>query len=87
MTTQYSKDTVNIVEAGTNLREALESRGSYKDLQMVMRHLFAGNAQVETDNLGQVVVYTGYTFGSHSDDVMTLDADDYGFPKFWCKND
>ena len=81
------KKTVDVADAVSNLREALEKSGNLNDLRMVMRHLFKGNAQVETDNLGQIVVYTGYTYGAHSCDVMTLDNDQYGFPQFWCKND
>ena len=86
MTTQKTQ-TVQIVDAVAKLKEVLEKRGKISDLEMVMRHLFAGNASVETDNLGQLVVYTGYTYGTHSEDVMTLDGDECGFPKFWCKND
>ena len=86
MTTQKTQ-TVQIVDAVAKLKEVLEKRGKITDLEMVMRHLFAGNASVETDNQGQLVVYTGYTYGAHSEDVMTLDADQYGFPQFWCKND
>ena len=91
MTTEKNKNwnqqTVDVVDAVTKLREVLESRANVDDLKMVMRHLFKGNAQVETDNLGQLVVYTGYTYGAHSEEVMTLDTDQYGFPKWWCKND
>ena len=91
MTTEKNKtwnqQTVDVVDAVTKLREVLETRANVDDLKMVMRHLFKGNAQVETDNLCQLVVYTGYTYGAHSEDVMTLDADQYGFPQFWCKND
>ena len=86
MTTEKTQ-TVQIVDAVAKLKEVLEKRGKISDLEMVMRHLFAGNASVETDNLGQLVVYTGYTYGTHSEDVMTLDGDECGFPKFWCKND
>ena len=91
MTTEKNKNwnqqTVDVVDAVTKLREVLETRANVDYLKMGMRHLFKGNAQVETDNLGQLVVYTGYTYGAHSEDVMTLDADQYGFPQFWCKND
>ena len=83
----WNQQTVDVVEAVTKLREVLETRANVDDLKMVMRHLFKGNASVETDNLGQIVVYTGYTYGAHSEEVMTLDNDQYGFPKFWCKND
>ena len=87
MTTQYNKQTADTLDAILKLKEVLGASAKVDDLEMVMRHLFAGNASVETDNLGQLVVYTGYTYGTHSEDVMTLDGDECGFPKFWCKND
>ena len=87
MTNQFNKQTVNIVDAVTNLREVLEARGKIDDLKMVMRHLFQARAQVTTDNEGQIMVYTGYTYGAHSEDVMAMDDDAHGFPHFWCKND
>ena len=91
MTTEKNKtwnqQTVDVVDAVTKLREVLETRANVDDLKMVMRHLFKGNASVEADNLGQLVVYTGYTYGAHTEEVMTLDNDQYGFPQFWCKND
>jgi hypothetical protein len=83
----WNQQTVDVVDAVTKLREILESRANVDDLKMVMRHLFQGRAQVDTDNEGQLVVYTGYTYGAHSEDVMALDDDEYGFPHFWCKND
>ena len=86
MTTQKTQ-TVQIVDAVAKLKEVLEKRGKITDLEMVMRHLFAGNASVETDNQGQLVVYTGYTYGAHTEDVMTMENEPEGFPKFWCKND
>ena len=78
----WNQQTADVVEAVTKLREVLETRAEISGLKM-----FKGNASVETDNLGQIVVYTGYTYGAHSCDVMTLDNDQYGFPQFWCKND
>jgi hypothetical protein len=83
----WNQQTVDVVDAVTNLREILETRANIDDLKMVMRHLFQGRAQVDTDNEGQLVVYTGYTYGAHSEDVMALDDDAHGFPHFWCKND
>ena len=83
----WNRQTADVVDAVTNLREVLEKRAYLGDLKMVMRHLFQGRAQVDTDNEGQLVVYTGYTYGAHSEDVMALDNDDHGFPHFWCKND
>tara|TARA_Y100001938_G_scaffold98725_1_gene135110 strand:+ start:1018 stop:1278 length:261 start_codon:yes stop_codon:yes gene_type:complete len=86
MTTQKSQ-TVQIVDAVMKLKEVLEKQAKVADLKTVMRHLFAGNAEVTTDNQGQLVVYTGYTYGAHTEDVMTMENDPEGFPQFWCKND
>jgi hypothetical protein len=83
----WNRQTADVVDAVTKLRETLEKRAYLDDLKMVMRHLFQGRAQVDTDNEGQLVVYTGYCYGAHSEDVMALDDDDHGFPHFWCKND
>ena len=83
----WNQQTVDVVDAVTKLRETLEKRANLDDLKMVMRHLFQGRAQVDTDNEGQLVVYTGYCYGAHSEDVMALDDDAHGFPHFWCKND
>ena len=83
----WNRQTADVVDAVTKLRETLEKRAYLDDLKMVMRHLFQGRAQVDTDNEGQLVVYTGYCYGAHSEDVMALDNDDHGFPHFWCKND
>ena len=87
MTINYNQQTEELVNAVKNLRKVLEKRAKRDDLQMVADFLFAGNAQVETDNIGQIVVYTGYTYGAHSENVMTLENEPEGFPKWWCKND
>ena len=83
----YNKKTVDIVDAVSTLRDALETSGKLEDLKIVMRHLFKGNASVEADNQGQLVVYTGYTYGAHTEYVMTMENEPEGFPQFWCKND
>ena len=55
------------------------------DLQLVMKELFKGRAEVSTDNDGQLMVYTGHSYGLHTGDVTCmetkqfLDADDDGF--------
>ena len=87
MTTQYNRQTAATVDAIMKLKEVLGARAKVDDLKMVMRHLFACNASVETDNQGQLVVYTGYTCGAHTGDVMTMQNEPEGFPQFWCKND
>ena len=87
MTINYNQQTEELVSAVKNLRKVLEKRAKRDDLQMVADFLFAGNAEVTTDNQGQLVVYTGYTYGAHSCDVMTLENEPEGFPKWWCKND
>jgi proline racemase len=81
------QQTEELVSAVKNLRKVLKKRAKRDDLQMVADFLFAGNAQVETDNLGQLVVYTGYTYGTYGEDLMTLDRDEHGFSRFWCMND
>jgi len=88
MTNNYDKQTEDLVSAVKNLRKVLEKRAEYGDFQMVMDFLFAGNAEIQTDSNGQLMVYTGYTYSQiPSYNVMTLDTDEYGFSQFWCKND
>ena len=84
----HNQQTEELVRAVKTLRKVLEKRAEYGDFQMVMDFLFAGNAEIQTDNNGQLMVYTGYTYSQiPSYNVMTLDTDEYGFSQFWCKND
>ena len=44
------------------------------DLQSVMKELFKGKAEVSTDNDGQLMVYTGHSFGLCSGDVTCMET-------------
>ena len=44
------------------------------DLQLVMKELFKGRAEVSTDNAGQLMVYTGHSFGLSSGDVTCMET-------------
>jgi len=44
------------------------------DLQLVMKELFKGRAEVSTDNDGQLMVYTGHSFGLCSGDVTCMET-------------
>ena len=44
------------------------------DLQLVMKELFKGKAEVSTDNDGQLMVYTGHSFGLCSGDVTCMET-------------
>jgi len=67
------------------LAEILRSQLATKtDLEQAMTILFKGRGEVQTDNDGQLIVYSGHSYGLHSGDVTCmetkqfLDADDRG---------
>ena len=47
------------------------------DLQLVMKELFKGKAEVSADNQGQLVVYTGHSFGLCSGDVTCIETKEF----------
>ena len=47
------------------------------DLQLVMKELFKGKAEVSADNQGQLVVYTGHSFGLSSGDVTCIETKEF----------
>ena len=44
------------------------------DLELVMKELFKGQAEVSTDNGGQLMVYTGHSYGLCSGDVTCMET-------------
>jgi len=44
------------------------------DLRDAMTILFKGRAEVSTDNDGQLMVYTGHSYGLHSGDVTCMET-------------
>ena len=64
---------IKIITLANDLRELIDSRG---DLQVAMRHLFCGEASMETDNDFQIVVYTGHTTEHMNDGSPVISLDD-----------
>ena len=54
-----------------NLRTEL---ATLDDLAYAMSILFKGQAEVLTDNGGQITVYTGHSYGLHSGDVTCMET-------------
>ena len=47
------------------------------DMEAVMKELFKGKAEVSSDNQGQLVVYTGHSFGLHTGDVTCMETKEF----------
>ena len=47
------------------------------DMEAVMKELFKGKAEVSSDNQGQLVVYTGHSFGLCSGDVTCMETKEF----------
>ena len=56
------------------LRETIATK---TDMEAVMKELFKGKAEVSSDNQGQLVVYTGHSFGLCSGDVTCMETKEF----------
>ena len=60
------------------LAEVLRSQLATKsDLQQAMTILFKGRAELATDNEGQLMVYTGHSYGMHTGDVTCMETKEF----------
>ena len=60
------------------LAEVLRSQiASKSDLEQAMLFLFKGRAEVQTDNEGQLMVYTGHSYGLCSGDVVCMETKEF----------
>jgi DNA-binding transcriptional regulator/RsmH inhibitor MraZ len=47
------------------------------DMEAVMKELFKGKAEVSSDNQGQLVIYTGHSYGLCSGDVTCMETKEF----------
>ena len=60
------------------LAETLRSQLATKsDLEQAMTILFKGKAEVSSDNQGQLIVYSGHSYGLHSGDVTCMETKEF----------
>ena len=60
------------------LAEVLRSQLATKsDLERAMTILFKGRSEVQTDNQGQLIVYSGHSYGLHSGDVTCMETKEF----------
>lgn len=60
------------------LAEVLRSQiASKSDLEQAMTILFKGRSEVQTDNEGQLMVYTGHSYGMHTGDVTCMETKEF----------
>ena len=60
------------------LAEVLRSQLATKsDLERAMTILFKGKAEVSADNQGQLIVYSGHSYGLHTGDVTCMETKEF----------
>jgi hypothetical protein len=71
---KLSKKENEIKVLAKHLRQNIATK---TDLQLVIKELFKGKAEVSADNQGQLVVYTGHSFGLSSGDVTCIETKEF----------
>ena len=71
---ELSKKQNEIRVLAKHLRQNIATKN---DLQAVMKELFKGKAEVSSDNQGQLVVYTGHSFGLCSGDITCMETKEF----------
>ena len=56
------------------LRDQLATKS---DLERAMTILFKGKAEVSSDNQGQLIVYSGHSYGLHTGDVTCMETKEF----------
>ena len=60
------------------IAETLRSQLATKsDLERAMTILFKGRSEVQTDNQGQLIVYSGHSYGLCSGDVTCMETKEF----------
>tara|TARA_R100001244_G_scaffold128796_1_gene99847 strand:+ start:259 stop:486 length:228 start_codon:yes stop_codon:yes gene_type:complete len=68
------KDQKEIRVLAKYLRRAM---GNRQYLEFAIKELFKGKAEVSSDNQGQLVVYTGHSYGLCSGDVTCMETKEF----------
>ena len=68
------KDQKEIRVLAKYLRRAM---GNRQYLEFAIKELFKGKAEVSSDNQGQLVIYTGHSFGMHTGDVTCMETKEF----------
>ena len=71
---KLSKKENEIKVLAKHLRQNIATKS---DLQSVMQELFKGKAEVSSDNQGQLIIYTGHSYGLHTGDVTCMETKEF----------
>jgi hypothetical protein len=71
---KLSKKENEIKVLAKHLRQNIATK---TDLQLVIKELFKGKAEVSADNQGQLIIYTGHSYGLHTGDVTCMETKEF----------